>query len=208
VLSRRQRVLRALEVARPFGDPSTEDGETLRVELQRQGTLSPGGVDLALTLLDTSPSDDHLDTMLGSTERSRCIVSLAGNVCIAALRAIVVALAVAPEVLIRPSRRDPTLATTLVRRMKQAGLNIELIDRIDASPGDEVHLYGSDATLQTLSETLPAGAVVRSFGSGFGVATAIPDDANALARSLIPFDGAGCLSPRVAITSPGSGDTR
>jgi hypothetical protein len=141
---------------------------------------------------------------------------LSANVCTAALRALAVAVATAPRVSVRPSRRDPALATLLVRALAEdgafaaAGGAIDLVEAISAQPGDELHVYGSDATVHEITASAAPGVVVRGHGAGLGVAVIGPEDAldqaaSAVARDVIPFDQRGCLSPRAVLVE---GDAR
>ncbi|MEM9695674.1 MAG: acyl-CoA reductase [Myxococcota bacterium] len=196
------RVDALLQTARRLAEPSSAEGKRLREALYAGGALSPEGYEHALR--------HHLETTWTDAERvmfldrstpgaKRCWVLLAGNVCTAALRALALATACAPQVFVRASRRDPALCRALV---EEAGLNIEMVDAVAPRPGDEVHLYGSDATLETVEARFPPGTAVRAFGSGVGVA--VVDEVSeagmeALARDLVAFDGAGCLSPRIVV---------
>lgn len=178
--------------------------------------LSAQGVELALREhLETSPAAEHLAAMARSAgQAARCHLVLAANVCTAALRAIAWALCTAPQVLVRPSRRDPVVAELLCRGLQElqakdsAVGNIALVTELDAKPGDEVHLYGSDASLASIRARLPATVRVRAHGTGLGLAVVangapLEQAAVAVAADVAPFDQRGCLSPRVALVQGG-----
>jgi hypothetical protein len=185
-----------------------------RARLAEVSGLSREGVELALTdHLETKPSREEIDTLLecaGGGGAARCHVVIAANVCTSALRAIAVGLAVAPSVVVRPSSRDPVLAELLARELgadaafRAAGGSIEVARELRAEAGDELHVYGSDPTVEALRESANPGVVVRGHGTGLGVAVigaAVEDRsaARAVARDVIPFDQRGCLSPRAVL---------
>ncbi len=111
----RSRIESLVAIARRIADPGDPLGRRARRALVREAGLSPEGIDLALRdHLETHPTPTEIDTLLArATPSRRCHVILSANVCTAALRAIACALATAPHVSIRPSRRAPTLATLL-----------------------------------------------------------------------------------------------
>lgn len=210
----RERVLAVLDVARRLADASDPLGAEARAELARTSGLSPEGVDLALSRhLETSASEDEIASLLAAVGRApRCHVVLASNVCTAAIRAVALAAATAPAVVVRPSRRDPGLAPLLARelasseRFSKAGGSVMLSVSIDARPGEEVHAYGADASLEAIRAELPDGVFFRGHGTGFGAAYVgasvdLEQAAHLLARDVVAFDQRGCLSPRVAIVS-------
>jgi len=145
---------------------------------------------------------------------TRCHVLLASNVCTAALRALAWALATAPSVVVRPSRRDPVVAELLVRALDSAsdlertGGSVRLCAELAPLPDEELHLYGSDQTIAAVRSTLPAGVRAEAHGSGMGVAAVdteldLAAAAQALAEDVVPFDQRGCLSPRIALVEGG-----
>jgi hypothetical protein len=115
-----------------------------------------------------------------------------------------IARAAGERVTVRPSPRDPVLARALV---EQAGdPAVALCDERDvaAVEGDEVHVYGRDATIAQVRARARPGVVVRGHGAGMGVAVVseradVDGAAEALARDMATFDQRGCLSPRVAL---------
>jgi hypothetical protein len=68
---------------------------------------------------------------------------------------------------------------------------------------DEVHVYGSDATIAAVRARARPGVTVRGHGAGMGAAVVsdradVPIAADALAADVVAFDQRGCLSPRIA----------
>ncbi|HTN83110.1 MAG TPA: acyl-CoA reductase, partial [Sorangium sp.] len=134
--------------------------------------------------------------------------------------AVAVAVATAPEVLVRPSRRDPVVAELLVRALQadegfaRAGGSIALIADLEREDGGDVaageepraelHVYGSDETVATLRARASRGVLVRGHGAGLGLAVVGPgaslaDAARDIAGDVVPFDQRGCLSPRFVL---------
>lgn len=207
----RARVERVVAMGRRVSAPEDPLGVEARRRLLGCG-LHPEGVELALTEhLETSPSEADLSALVAGTGRApRCHVVLSANVCTASLRAIALATATAPVTMVRPSQRDPVLAEILTAALAadpafaEHGGSIELVTEIDPADGDEVHVYGHDSTIAAFREALGPGVVLRGHGSGFGAAIVglgvdLSVAAHALARDVVPFDQAGCLSPRVVL---------
>ncbi|MBM4357496.1 MAG: proline dehydrogenase [Deltaproteobacteria bacterium] len=202
------RVRAVLELGRRLADPSQEEGRAARRRLTAESGLSPEGVALALgEHLETEASDEELARFVGrAAPCSRAAVVLSANVCTGALRAIAFGLATAPRVLVKPSRRDPSLAELLAEALP----GVSLVPSLEAAlaplaPGEELHVYGSDETIAVAAPLATArGVVLRGHGTGFGVAAigreaSVAGAAERLARDLVPFDGRGCLSPRLAL---------
>ena len=215
--ARRARVMRAVAIARRVADRDDPLGNEARGGLARHSGLSPEGVDLALgEHLEIDPSDDDLDALLAATDTApRCHVVLSANVCTAALRAIACATATAGVTFVRPSRRDPVLAAILTRELaadaafRAAGGSIARVGEVAPTSGDELHIYGSDETIATLSAGLAPGVVVRGHGTGLGVVVVEPDvnvdeAAYGIVCDVVPFDQRGCLSPRAVLAGGGS----
>jgi hypothetical protein len=216
----RARVL--LAVAERIASPEDPLGVEVREALTREGALSREGVELALREhLETKLDEDAILARVGEAER--CHVVLSANVCTAALRAFVLAVLTSRDVVVRPSRRDPTLATVLVREaagpLGAHGATLALVGELGADdsprargavrPGDEVHAYGGDAALEAIRRGLPPGTLLRAHGPGFGVALVGADldleaAAAGLTRDVVVFDQRGCLSPRLAIVEGGA----
>jgi hypothetical protein len=210
--SRLARVWRVVVAGRRAADPDDAFGQEVRSALVASSGLSAEGVALALAEhLETRPAPEHLSALLDAAGAApRCHVVLAANVATAALRALAVAVATAPRVFVRPSRRDPALTDLLARALADdpafaaAGGAVARVDAVHPSPGDELHVYGSDATVRELSASAVPGVVVRAHGTGLGVAIvgahdALDTAAAAVARDVIPFDQRGCLSPRAVL---------
>jgi hypothetical protein len=211
-----ERVRAVLAVAARAANPSDPLGDEARRALTSTSGLSAEGVELALSRhTETAIDDAGLASLLAwAGEAPRCHVVLSANVCTAAVRALALATAGAPEVVVRPSRRDPGLAPILVRELsscpqfrKHDG-TITITESVAARAGDVVHAYGSDASLEAIEAALPRGAHFRGHGTGFGVgfvaaAASIDDTARALAADVVAFDQRGCLSPRLALVAGG-----
>jgi len=210
--ARRGRVLCVVAAGRRIADPSDAFGREARTRLAGTSGLSSAGIELALTQhLEQSPSVDDLERLLARVGlTTRCHSVLASNVCTAALRCLAVAVATARTVFVRPSRRDPALATLLVSALRgqsafaEAGGCVQIVDDVRPTAGDEVHLYGSDAALTAIAAHFPPEVLVRAHGAGMGVALVGPranptPAAEAVARDIIPFDQRGCLSPRAVL---------
>lgn len=216
------RVHRLLAAGRRIVDPRDALGIEARDRLPASSGLSAAGVELALREhFETAPSDDELRRLLGAVGvAERCHLVLSANVCTAALRALALALATAAEVAVRPSRRDPVVAELLVRALADdaqavaLGVRVDTVREVAPAPGDELHVYGSDATIAAFRRgearvLLPPGVVLRGHGTGLGVAaveagTDLDAAAAALARDVVPFDQQGCLSPRFAFVAGGA----
>jgi len=207
-----RRVRAVLRAGARIADAECALGAEARRRLVDLAVLSGRGVELALgEHLETTATDAELDALVTSVEDApRVHVLLSANVCTAALRALALALAAAPDVYIRPSRRDPVLAELLIQVLRDdrafcaEGATAQLVDSLNARAGDAVHLYGSDETLEAVRDSLPRGVSVSAHGTGYGVAVLgaeadVGDSAAALARDVIVFDQAGCLSPRVVL---------
>lgn len=164
--------------------------------------LSAEGVELALTKhLEIDATDDEIARLESSTPKtSRVTVILAANVFVGALRAIAVARAAAPLVVVRPSRRDPTFARILVSEANDPA--ITLVDELDVGSVNEgeIHVYGRDDTIAEVRARANPRVVVRGHGSGMGVAYVTDvTQARSLADDVVVFDQRGCLSPRIAL---------
>lgn len=220
-----QRLDAALSIARRVRDPFDSLGREARKKLLASSGLSREGLELALT--------QHLEADASATDRARlfawaldgrapgeppsgrCHVVLSSNVVTGAFRAIVLGLLSAPEVLVKPSRREPAFPTLLVREIGPllASGSLALVDSLAAVAGDRVHAYGNDASLDAIERSLLPGVHFRGHGSGFGVAVIdetadIDAAASTLARDVVAFDQRGCLSPRVALVLGGPARAR
>jgi len=205
----RRRVLAIVAAGRRLATPTDPLGARARQRLPASTGLSPAGVELALgEHLEVAPGDAELAALLDRAgAAAACHVLLSANVCTAPLRALACAVATAPVVALRPSRRDPVVAELLVEALKQDhdfDGEVRLVSSLAPTGGDEVHLYGSDETLATVAATLPPGVSLRAHGTGLGVGLVEADDdlaavAAALATDVVVFDGKGCLTPRFAL---------
>jgi acyl-CoA reductase-like NAD-dependent aldehyde dehydrogenase len=171
--------------------------------------LSPEGVDLAFQHhLEVEASADDLERLVARAgDAEHVSVVLSANVFVGALRAIAVARAAAPSVVVRPSRRDPAFARALVEAA--ADRAIVLDEGFDVAKQDrgEIHVYGRDETIADVRAK--ARVRVRAHGSGMGVAwitakAELAAAARGVADDVVVFDQRGCLSPRVVLVE---GDT-
>ncbi len=195
---------RIADVRRVLGAArASRSSETLAAELVRSTGLSPQGVRLALEEhLEVDATDDELSMLVDRAGDAACVtVILSANVFVGALRAIALARAAAPVVVVRPSTREPAFARALVEAAADPALTIA--DSVElATLRGEVHVYGRDETIAEVRAQ--TSAIVRGHGTGFGVALvtapcAIESAAAAIARDVVPFDQRGCLSPRVVL---------
>ena len=156
-------------------------------------------------------SDEPLARLLAwaGDEVDEVAVVLSAGVLTSPLRALALARATGRRVTVHPSRRDALFAETLVQEL--GAEQVRLGGRFSGATfaGDQLHLYGSDATVATLRRSVRAGVRVRSHGHGFGIVwVARPDAAaaRAIAEDVIDFDQRGCLSPRVIFAQKGAAE--
>jgi hypothetical protein len=188
--------------------------------------LSPANVAWSLSHhLETSvtPGDlAHLVARAGTAPRVHVVLS--ANVFTGVVRAVALAVAAAPVVIVRPSSREAVLAPLLQRALveQEAGTSFDLSPAVETVgegsvrsavepvPGDHVHVYGRRETIAAIAARCPPGVTVRGHGPGFGVALVgdaageraaalLRADAERLSWDIVPFDQRGCLSPRVAL---------
>lgn len=198
-----ERVERLLVAARRIADRNDPIGQRARSELPYATGLSRQGVELALErCLETHPSRAELEALTRSVEAAPAAhVLLSANVFVAAHRAIALALVASEHVVVRPSRREPVMATLLEQA---SGGAFELRQELRPAAGEHVFAYASDDTIIELRRSLPRGVVLYAHGAGLGVAIVEQGEAclataRALADDVVLFDQRGCLSPRVAI---------
>lgn len=218
------RVREVVAAGRRVADPRDPLGREARARLVGSSGLSAAGVELALREhLEREITAGGMEELLSFARGAggdgagapRCHVVLSANVCTAALRAIAVAAAAAPALLVKPSRRDPVVAELCARALAgseafaAAGGSIAIAGSIAASPGDEVHAYGRDETIEAIRAGLPGGVALRAHGAGFGVAIAeeeaeVAGVVASVVEAVVPFDQRGCLSPRVLLVEGGA----
>jgi hypothetical protein len=210
--ARRQRVRAVLVAARRIADPTDPLGQRARSELPGVTGLSPQGVSLGLDrYLETDASESEIDRLVeraGTAPRVHLVLS--ANVFVGAVRALAVAVAAAPEVSVRPSRREPIMAELLARAVAEGGEldGVELVAEITPVAGDEVHVYGRRESIALLTQNLVPGVLVRGHGPGMGIAIVEAGESLDFGRAaalcswdVIAFDQRGCLSPRVVVIS-------
>lgn len=204
----RERVRRVLAAAARLADPADPLHREALTRLPDETGLPAAHVARALALcLERSASDDELTALCASAPLApRAHVVLSSNVFVAPVRALALAWASAPEILVRPSRRAPVIPELLARALQEQGKSsgsFALVRSLDVAPGEVVHAYGSDETIAALRATLPPGARLWGHGHGFGVAVVDPrmDEpmTQSLAHDVALFDQRGCLSPRLVL---------
>lgn len=181
-------------------------GSTSVPSLVRSTGLSAEGVRLALARsLEREVSPPDLETLVARVRPAEAVsVVLAANVFTASVRALALAVASAPRVFVRPSRRDPWFASELVRTLEDP--RVVLVDEVRAHEG-VVHAYGRDATMRALAER--TRMPVWAHGAGLGVALVGADvdareAAERVADDVVLFDQRGCLSPRAVVVAGGA----
>lgn len=168
--------------------------------------LSRAGVELALAEhLELEASDDDLRRLVERAgDAPRVAVILSSNVFVGALRAIAIARAAAPDVVVRPSRRDPAFARALVLGIAEPSVRLAPDLEVEDVDRGQIHVYGHDETIAAVRARARPGVRVVGHGSGMGVAwisrrASISAAARALAADVAVFDQRGCLSPRIAL---------
>ncbi len=165
---KRADVRRLVEAARAVA----RDPGALTADLVRTTGLSPEGIALAFERhLELDPSDADLDALVaGAGAAKHVVVVLSANVFVAALRALAIARAASPSVVVRPSRREPDFARALVAHTRDPGLTLVEDLALDRLFGGEVHVYGRDATIADVRARVGERIRVRGHGAGMGVA--------------------------------------
>jgi hypothetical protein len=206
-----------LDAARRLADAGDPLGRTARAELPAVTGLSPQGVELGLTKhLETDASPEEVDRLIERAgDAPHVHVVLSANVFVGAARALALAVAAAPRVSVRPSRREAVMAPLLARALAEGSyaVAVEVVGAIAPARGDEVHVYGRRQSIADIERASPPGVRVRGHGPGMGVAVvelASESEAGAgteaeaardLSWDVIAFDQRGCLSPRIALVS-------
>lgn len=205
-------------MSRPFAERAADVGrlveaagrvagrDALVAKLVASTGLSREGVELGLDRhLELAPTEEEIGALVASAGDAKHVaVILSANVFVAALRAIAIARAASPSVVVRASKREPHFARALVEAVGEPGLTV--VEEIDFARlfGGEVHVYGRDATIASVRARVGERIRVRGHGAGMGAALVGPganldDAARALADDVVAFDQRGCLSPRVAL---------
>jgi hypothetical protein len=213
VSDRAARVERVLAIGARIADENDSLGKSARSRLFETSGLSREGVELALSEhLERGATTSELAAFVASAaEATACHVVLSANVCTASLRAIAFALATSTDVVVAPSRRDPVIAEIVVAALAvdlELGAQVRLAELGEKPSKGELHIYGADETIAAIRRAAQDGVLVRGHGSGLGAAIVdgaadLDAAAAALARDVVPFDQAGCLSPRFALVGGG-----
>lgn len=180
--------------------------EHARAELAASSHISEKGVDLALThSLERSATKTELESLVAAvTPRAQITLILSAGVFVGAFRAVLLALAASPRVVVRPSRRDPVFARIVARTLADLGVTLAEALEVSAITEGELHVYGRDETIRTVKEQ--ARVPVIGKGAGFGVAyighkANLTHAATDLALAMTLFDQRGCLSPRATFVA-------
>ena len=213
---RERRVRAVVAAARRLADPRDPLGVEARRALPGATGLSDASIELSLTQhLETSVTPDGLAklvTRAGSAPRVHVVLS--ANVFTGVVRAVALAVAAAPSVVVRPSSREAVLAPLLLRAITEQGAEarFEVSRALEPAPGDHVHVYGRRETIAAIAASCPDGVTVRGHGPGFGVAVVTGATAETaplaerLSWDIVPFDQRGCLSPRIAFVEGSAED--
>lgn len=206
-----ERVRAVLDAGRRIADAGDPLGAEARSRLPATSGLSQQGVELALSrYLERDASDDELAALVAAAGVAPAVhVVVSANVCTAALRMIALAVAAAPRVRVRPSRRDPVVAQLVLRALTdgRAG-DVAAVADVAPEPGDALHVYGTDETVALYRGRFPH-ATLRGHGTGVGaavVAGAIDPAAAGVADDVVVFDQRGCLSPRWVVVGAAGAD--
>jgi Acyl-CoA reductase (LuxC) len=230
-----ERRLQALaQAAALLADPSSDLGGQARTDLPASTGLSRQMVDWALrtTLAPITPEalEAFLQTFLPAASAASApglqpvpprlaTLILAGNVFTAAVRPVLLALLAGAPVLCKSSSRSDRFPALFAAALHQADPAVAAALAVLAFPGgttaledpllarsDVVLAYGSDATVQTLRQRLPAHVRLLAHGHGVGAAyvpaTVLNDPdqsaqaAARLALDVAAYDQKGCLSPQ------------
>jgi hypothetical protein len=181
--------------------------------LATESALSVEGVRLAIDVaLETNASDEEIAAMVARAPRHASVgVVLSSNVFTAPFRAIAWALASAPIVRVRSSRRSRLFPRAIIECLR--GTTIEACVALDESDEPSaaiealagevraVHAYGGAEALAAIEAACDGRCAVELHGPGFGIVIAssevIVAHADAIWRDVVVFDQRGCLSPRV-----------
>ncbi len=202
------RVQRFLEAAQVFCRPEHPLSRKARAQLPGVTGLSPENVAWALdNALEVQSLTWDLELLCSRTpECGQAHVLLSTNVFVASLRAIAIALAAAPRVCVRPSRREPLMVELLAQA---APGQFDVVEQLQANAGDHYWAYGSDESLRQVRQSLTRNVVFHAHGNGYAIVVisdtelggepSIREIARAVVEDVVPFDQRGCLSPRVVL---------
>jgi len=212
--------------ARMLADPESTLGRQAREALPSRAELSPEMLDWALrTTLETVTHEALRacrDALTRDLHPHRPVPArlhslvLSSNLCTASIKPIVWSLLVGAPVALKLAASDEGLtelfALALTLTDEQIGQCVlptrfsradEPLTRSLFAAADAISIYGSDHTVQALSEFVPAGAERIAHGHGLGAAFVAAQDpdleafATGLALDVAAYDQRGCLSPQV-----------
>lgn len=198
--------VRAVRRVLDAGRKVFRDRASLTAALSRSTGLARENIELGFTEhWEIDASEDDVRALVQGVEPASSVgVVLSAHVFVAPLRALALAVAASENVVVRPSSREPAVATALVRALDDPGVVIDTRGDWQLVSHGKLVVYGSDETIAHARANAPRGVAVEGHGTGFGVAIVGPKErleqgAQALARDIVVFDQRGCLSPRVAI---------
>jgi hypothetical protein len=208
----RARLDRFLRAARRALEPA----DSLLVDaIAHEHRLAPQAVRFALAHhLELGATDDELDAMVAraaqATPAPAVLSILSANVFVAPFRALAWALARAPRVRAKASRRASALPSRLIAAAGAEGLDVASVLDVDAEiqglpAGSIVDVEGAQPAIVELAAKVALRPQLRfaPHGPGIGVIVAsaqeIVEAADAIAEDVAVFEQRGCLSPRVAI---------
>jgi hypothetical protein len=222
------RIITALShVASRLSDPRDPLARELRAALHESTGLSAPMIDWGLTTTLASMRTDTLARLAArANEQGDALplvgVVLAGNVFVAAVRALALPLLAGAHVLAKTASCDRALADTCKRALDEVdpmvGRRLELLHfaRGDQAASmalcasvDALSVYGDDETVARLQAQLRPGATLIAHGHGVSAAyvhgSALPDldaarqVARRLALDIAAYEQRGCLSPHFAL---------
>ncbi len=205
-----------------------------RTAIESSSALSPAMVDYCLAGSCAAVSETAVRRLLARAEADRpgvvrtssrlAAVVLAGNVFTAALRAVVVPLALRVPVVCKASTKDDVLPRVLKAALEREAPAIAAAFDVVTFPGgdealetvlfaecDVVSAHGSDATISAIRERIPKHARLLAHGHGLGAVlvtgAAISDAeerarvAHEIATDVGAYDQRGCLSPHFVLVA-------
>lgn len=202
----------------------------LRQSLQSETGLSAPmiewGLLTSLTSLRHAPLPELQRSLPANSRRELIGVVLAGNVFVAALRALCLPLLAGAHVLAKTATREGAFAQAIQAALQAAdaeiGARLAVVQfpREDAEASDALcegvdalSVYGDDATIAQLRDKLPHQARIIAHGHGISAAYVAREQlataelaastAERVALDICAYDQHGCLSPHFVCVQPG-----